>query len=65
MIYTMKKKKESGYLKRFKNLKVMKKLLNTGLGGKVTKIQEKKDSGIFWEAEADILRQELINRDVP
>jgi hypothetical protein len=44
---------------------VMKKLLNTGSGGKDTKTQEKKDIGIFWEAEADIIRTDLLNRDVP
>ena len=82
MIYTMKKKKESGFWKRLKSLKVMKKRSSTGSGGKDTKTQER-DRGIFWDvnrersqrdnelrsintiAEADILRQELINRDVP
>jgi hypothetical protein len=35
----------------------MKKKLNTGSGGMDTKIRER-NSGIFWEAEADILRDE-------
>jgi len=61
----MKKKKESGYLKRLKNLKVMKKLLSTGSGGKDTKTREKRDRGIFWEAEADIIRTDLLDRNVP
>ena len=59
MIYTMKKEKESGFLKRLKSLKVMKKRLSTGSGGTGTKIQER-DRGIFWEAEADIIRTDLL-----
>jgi len=62
MIYKMKKKKkESGFWKKLKSLMVMKKRLSTGSGGMDTKIREKKDRGIFWEAEADILREELLD----
>jgi hypothetical protein len=43
----------------------MKKRYTTTCFTTESKTQEKKRSdGIFWEAEADILRQELINRDV-
>ena len=60
MIYKMKKKKkESGFWKRLKSLKVMKKRSSTGSGGMDTKIRERVD--LFWEAEADILREELLD----
>ena len=37
----------------------MKKKSNTGSGGTGTTIRER-TSGIFWEAEADIIRSELL-----
>ena len=56
---TMKREKESGFWKRLKSLKVMKKRSNTGSGGMDTKIRERVD--LFWEAEADIIRGELLD----
>ena len=53
---TMKKEKESGFLKSLKNLKVMKKLFKSGFPEKDTTIRERAD--LFWEAEADILRED-------
>jgi hypothetical protein len=57
----MNKEKENGFWKRLKSLMVTKKPLKTGSKEKVLPIRERAD--LFWEAEADILRQELLDRE--
>ena len=64
---TMNAKKSKEERKKFwESLKILptrKKKKNTYETNMESK--KKKDLGIFWEAEADIIRTDLLNRDVP